>query len=34
MKKAVAALSCAVFLIAGCLSACSAERTVLTVDAA
>lgn len=34
MKKAVAALSCAVFLTAGCLSACSAERTVLTVDAA
>lgn len=31
MKKAVTALCCAVFLIAGCLSGCSAERTVLTV---
>lgn len=32
MKKAVAALCGAVFLITGCLSGCSADRTVLTVD--
>lgn len=34
MKKAVAALCGAVFLITGCLSGCSADRTVLTVGGA
>lgn len=34
MKKVVAALSCAVLLIAGCLSGCNSERTVLSVGAA
>ena len=34
MKKAAAALCCAVFLITGCLSGCSTQKTALTVGEA